>query len=483
MKPFFPLLLVLSLSACAQIDPGQPAVKPLTGQSLALQADAAVAWPDTRWWHRYRDPELNTLIDQALAASPSLDAAAARVRMAQAAARGARAVQWPQVNANYHYTRELLPENYIYPPPLGGSYQTDTGLGLELDYNLDLWGKQRSLAKAAGQRALAAQASQQQARTMLVSAVTQGYFQLQDALAQVSALESIVGKLQKALDITRDRYREGLGIQVDVDQADSAVSAAQVQLAQARNNVDLLRHRMAALLGQSPDQLPAITARSGTALPEQVPDRLPMALLGRRADIVAARLQAEAAGAEISAAKADFLPNVNLSAMAGFLSLGLDQLIRSGSQNLSAGPVITLPIFNGGALNAQLSGRRAARDEAIAQYNQTILGALREVADASTSIRSLREQIRHQQASLKSITSAYDIALDRYRQGLGDFVQVLLAQSEVVKQTIQTTDLHARAYILDAQLATALGGGYEEPPSAGAPAGSSQARPAPDAQQ
>lgn len=474
MKPFLPLLLVLSLSACAQIEPGQSAVQPLTGPSLSLREDTAIAWPQTRWWRRYQDPQLDALIDQALQSSPSLDIAAARVRTAQATARGARAVQWPQINANFHVTRERLSENYIYPPPLGGSFQTDTGLGLQLDFNLDLWGKQRSLAKAAGQRALAAQAAQQQSYTLLVSAVIQGYFQLQDALAQSNAIATIVGKLQKALDITRDRYKNGLGIQVDVDQADSAVSAAQVQLAQARNNVELLEHQLAALLGQSPEQLTPIKARTGTALPKGVPEHMPMALLGRRADIAAARLQAEAAGAEVSAAKADFLPNVDLSAAAGFLSLGLDKLVRSSSQNNSIGPVITLPIFNGGVLNAQLSGRRAARDEAIAQYNETVLGALREVADTSASIRSLHEQIRHQEASLKAITSAYDVALDRYREGLGNFVQVLLAQSEVLKQTIQTTDLHARAYILDAQLETALGGGYGAPATAAAPASNPQ---------
>lgn len=463
MKPFIPLLLALALSACAPMDPGAPAIHPVTGDSLDLHQDAAVAWPRTDWWTRYQDPQLNRLVDEALQGSPSLQAAAARVRGAQAAARGARAVQWPQVNANYHLTRERLSENYIYPPPLAGSYQSDTALSLQLDFNLDLWGKQRALAGAAGQRAEAAEAARQQARTLLVSAVAQAYYQLQDALAQAQAIEAIVGKLQEALDITRDRYKNGLGIQVDVDQADSAVSSAQVQLSQARNNAELLRHQLAALLGKSPDQLPALSVQAHAAPPDGVPAQMPMALLGRRADIVAARLQAQAAGAEVSAAKADFLPNVNLSAMAGYLSLGMDKLIRSSSENYSAGPVITLPIFNAGGLNAQLAGRRAARDEAIAQYNETVLGAIREVADASASIRSLREQIGHQEASLKAITSAYDVALQRYKAGLGNFVQVLLAQSEALKQTVQTTDLHARAYILDVQLATALGGGYIQP--------------------
>ena len=469
MKPLLPLLLALSLSACAPMDPGAPAARALDAEALAL-SEATVQWPVPQWWLRYQDTQLNDLIDQALRANPSLDAATARVRQAQAAARGARAVQWPQVNANFHLTRQRYSENYIYPPPLGGSYQSDTGLALQLNFNLDLWGRQRALAGAAAQRALAAEASRQQARVLLVSAVAQAYFHLQNAKAQTEAIGNIVNKLQETLDITRDRYESGLGTQVDIAQADSAVSSARVQLSQARNNAQMLHHQLAALLGLAPDQLPPLRAQTGVALPPDTPEHLPMALLGRRADITAARLQAEAAGAAVSAAKAEFLPNIDLTAAAGYLSLGLDQLIRSSSENYSVGPVITLPIFNAGGLNAQLEGRRAERDEAIARYNETVLGALREVADARDSIQSLHEHIRHQEASLEAITTAYDIAQQRYKSGLDDFIQVLLAQSEALKQTVLTTDLHARAYVLDVQLATALGGGYVQsdaiPPAA-----------------
>ncbi|MGB6154342.1 efflux transporter outer membrane subunit [Castellaniella sp.] len=466
MKPFISLILVLSLAACAPMTPQPPEIQALTAEHLDLRASPALQWPTEHWWSRYKDPQLDHLIDQALSANPSLQQAAARVRSAQAAARGARAVQWPQVNAAYHLTRERLSEHYIYPPPLAGSYQSDTALTLQLDFDLDLWGKHKALAMAARQRADAAEASRQQAHTMMVSAVAQGYFQLQDARAQAETIESIVTKLKDALHITQDRYKNGLGTQVDVDQADSAVSSAQVQLSQARNNVELLHHQLAALLGLSPRQLPALSAQTYAPLPQTTLDDMPLALLGRRADVVAARLQAEAAGAEVSAAKADFLPNISLSAAAGYLSLGMDKLFLGGSKNYSAGPVITLPVFHAGALNAQLQGQRAARDVAIAQYNQTVLNAIREVADASSSIRSLREQIGHQEASLKAITSAYDVALERYRGGLGNFVQVLTAQSEALKQAVQTTDLHARAYLLDVQLATALGGGYQQPEAA-----------------
>lgn len=465
MKPFTPLILMFFLAGCAPMAPQAPEVQALTPGHLDLQDNPSLQWPTEHWWRRYKDPQLDHLIDLALSANPSLQQAAARVRSAQAAARGARAVQWPQVNAAYHLTRERLSENYIYPPPLGGSYQSDTALTMQLDFDLDLWGKHKAQATAARQRADAAEAARQQARTVLVSAVAQGYFQLQDARAQADTIDAIVTKLEDALHITQDRYKNGLGTRVDVDQADSAVSSARVQLSQAHNNVQLLHHQLAALLGLSPTQLPALAAQTSIRPPQAALDELPLALLGRRADITAARLQAEAAGAEVSAAKADFLPNISLSAAAGYLSLGMDRLFRSGSADYSAGPVITLPVFHAGALNAQLEGRQAARDAAIAQYNQTILNAIREVADASSSIHALQDQIGHQDASLTSITSAYEVALERYRGGLGNFVQVLLAQSEVLKQAVQSTDLHARAYLLDVQLATALGGGYQQPGS------------------
>lgn len=460
MKPVLPHLFTLLLAACAPMEPGAPAVAPLDAPTLQLSAATTVSWPDARWWSRYQDPQLDSLIGEALRASPSLQTATAQLAQARAAARGARAVQWPQINANYHLNRERYSETYQYPPPLGGSYQTDTGLQLQLNFDPDLWGGLHARALGAQQRAQAAQASRQQARVLLVSAVAQTYFQLQGAQAQAQAIEAIVGQLQAVLDITRERYRNGLGIRVDVDQADSAVASARVQLSQARNNVTLLHHQLAVLVGQSPEQLPAIIPRTAIRLPPPAPARLPMALLGRRADIVAARLQAEAAGAEVSAAKADFLPNINLSASAGFLSLGVDTLFRSASRDYGVGPVVTLPLFNAGALNAQLAGRRAERDQAIAQYNMTVLDALRDVASVTASRLALAEQIRHQEASLNAIASAYDVARDRYRVGIGDFVQVLQAQSETLKQTIQSTDLHAQAYVLDVRLASALGGGY-----------------------
>ncbi|MGB3290324.1 MAG: efflux transporter outer membrane subunit [Burkholderiaceae bacterium] len=460
MKAFLPLVLAAALAGCAAIPPGEPGQEPLQGKQLGLQ-EQNINWPTEAWWQRYQDPQLDGLMAEALAGNPSLAAAQARLGMANAAVSGARAVQLPQLNANYSLLRERFSENYIYPPPYGGSMQTDNSLRLNLDFDLDLWGKNRARYAAAVSQRDASEADVQVARNALVGAMVQSYFNLQNALAQHRVITQIVKQQEDVLAITRQRVAAGLDTEVEVNQADSAVSAARVQLSQAATNAELLRNQIAALAGAGPQRGQQVQEATLSHDPVALPEQLPMELLGRRPDVVAAKLRVQASASEISAAKAEFFPNVNLSAFAGFMSLGLSNLRQSGSQTYGVGPAISLPIFHGGALSANLEGKRAGRDLAIAEYNQTLLTAVREVADATAAIRALQQQTADQAASLRAITSAYDIAVKRYKSGLGNFVQVLLAQNEVQKQSILNTDMLARAYKLDAQLATALGGGYQ----------------------
>lgn len=454
------LLASGSLAACAAIPPGASTVQPLQAEQLGLQA-GDIAWPSEHWWDSYNDPQLSTVVAQALAGSPKLDAAQARLAMAQAASKGARAVQLPQLNAAYTMTRQRYSENYIYPPPFAGSMQTDNALDLNLSLDLDLWGKKRSLFAAATSQQLASEADLAMASTLLTSAAVQSYFSLQSALTQENVITQIVKQLEDILGITRQRVAAGLDTEVDFNQAKSALASAKVQLSLARTNSQLLHNQLAALQGLSPKQLAPLHRIELKTVATTVPDELPMNLLGRRADIVAAKYRILAGSQQISAAKADFYPNINLSAFIGFSALGVANLLQSSSLVYGVGPAISLPIFHGGALRAQLQGKRAERDLAIADYNQTLLNAVREVADATASLRGLQQQADQQAISLQAIRSAYDIAVQRYRGGLGNFVQVLLAQNEVHKQSMLATDIAARAYQLDAQLATALGGGYQ----------------------
>lgn len=458
-KPLIALFLLSALAGCAAFTPGEATLEPLKANALGLE-NVDIKWPNTQWWQRYHDPQLDQLISEALAGSPTLAAAQARLAMANAAVGGARAIQLPQINASYNAQRQRFSENYIYPPPYAGSMQTDNTLRLNLGFDLDLWGRNRAHYAAATSQRDASLADLQVAHNALVSGVVQSYFNLQNALSQVSVITSIVKQLENVAHITRERVSAGLDTEVEVNQADSAVSSARVQLGQAAVNAKLMRNQIAALAGTGPQRGLAIQQVSLTDAPDGVPASLPMELLGRRPDIVAAKYRVEATNSQISAAKAEFYPNINLNAFAGFMSLGMGNLLQGASKVYGVGPAITLPIFNGGALNASLHTREAERNAAIADYNQTLLTALREVADATASIEALQQQTLDQAASLRAITSAYDIAVRRYKSGLGNFVQVLLAQNEVQKQSILNVDIHTRAFNLDARLATALGGGY-----------------------
>lgn len=460
MKYLPPLLLLACLAGCAAIDPGPPSLTEIPGARLGLK-QAAVEWPRAQWWLRYDAPQLNRIMEQALADNPSVAAARARLAIANAAVRGARAVQLPRLDLGYNQTRQRFSENYIYPPPYAGSLYTDASLRANAGLNLDLWGENRARYAAAVSRAEAGQADLALARNILAGNVAQSYFKLQNALAQAGVLEEIAAQQANVLSITRERQKAGLDTQVEVNQADSALSSVKVQWSQAKVNAQRLRHQLAALAGLGPDGAAGIERQPLDHAPHGAPRELPLELLGRRPEIVAARRMVEAAASEVSSAKAAFYPNINLAAFVGFLSLGLDKLLQDGSLVYGAGPAISLPLFEGGALSAQLGQRQAQRDLAIAQYNQAVLDAVREVADATASIQALQQQSADQQASYRAIASAYEIAVQRYKSGLGNFVQVLQAQSEMQKQALQSIELQAQAYMLDAQLAVALGGGYQ----------------------
>jgi NodT family efflux transporter outer membrane factor (OMF) lipoprotein len=459
MKRLSSLLLVLALSGCALMQKGPEPVAELSAQKLGLQ-DQAPAWPATQWWERYGDPQLDALVQEALANNPTMTAAQARLAQANAAVGGARAPLLPRVDADYSLQRERISKNYIYPDPLGGSTQSDTRLGLDFSYELDFWGKNRSALQAALSREQAAEADKQAARTMLAGAMVQSYLNLQNAFAQRDVLKRIIAQRDETLSITHDRFNAGLDTQVEVKQAESQLSSAKVALTQVETTLAQLRNQVAALAGAGPERGQSLRAATLTVPAGGVPSSVPLDLLGHRADVVAARWRAEAARRTIDVAKAQFYPNVNLTAFIGFQALGTNNLLEAASHAANIGPAISLPIFHGGELNANLAGRRADTDLAVSDYNQTVLDAVRQVADALDALRLIGQETTEQHQARDSINAAYDLALNRYKAGLGNYLTVLIAQNDVLTQARLDTDLRFRAYKLDADLATALGGGY-----------------------
>jgi NodT family efflux transporter outer membrane factor (OMF) lipoprotein len=468
MKRLLSTVLVLALSGCALMEPGPEPVAALDAAKLGLTGQDA-AWPATQWWQRYGDPQLNALLDEALANNPSMSAAQARLARANAAVSTARAPLLPRVDANYALTREHLSKDYIYPAPLGGSVVSDNRLALDFSYELDFWGKNRSRLQSAVSQQQAAAADAQAARNVLASATVRAYLNLQNAFAQRDVLNRVLAQRAEVLSLTQGRYKAGLDTQVEVKQAESSLAAGRVELTQTETTLAQLRNQVAALAGAGPQRGQSLTPVALTAPAGGIPASVPLDLLGHRPDVAAAKWRAEAARHAIDSAKAEFYPNVNLVAFAGFQAMGTGNLLGADARMAGFGPAVTLPIFHGGELNANLAGRRAEADLAVSDYNQTVLDAVHQVADALDGLRLLDQEKAEQRQAREAIDAAYDLAVKRYKAGMGNYIAVLIAQTGVLTQARLDTDLRIRAYQLDANLANALGGGYV-PAAGSAPA-------------
>ncbi|MGO4304456.1 efflux transporter outer membrane subunit [Cupriavidus sp. RAF12] len=430
--------------------------------SLGATPVSPAAWPRRAWWQDFGDPQLDALVEAALAGQPTLRVAAARVRQAYALAGGAKSALFPQVNLDATSTRQRFSENGLAPPPLAGSWKWSSDVQLGLGYELDFWGKNKATFDAALDRARAAEVDYHAARLMLTTSVVQTYLRLDAAYAQRALTEQTYRQRQNTLDLTRRRVDAQLDSRLDMKQAEAALPATRERLAAINEIIALTQNQLAALAGNGPDAGADIRRpqlRDGYAA--AVPASLPADLIGRRPDVVAQRWRVEAASHEIRAAKAQFYPNISLTAFAGLQSLSLSDLLMAGSRTFGIGPAISLPIFDGGRLRSNLGVTQAEYDAAAEQYNATLITALHDVVNQLVSLRWLAERASEQKEALQLTQEAYDLAVSRYRSGVGNYLQVLSAEGQVLQQKQLLIDIQTQERTLHLELIRALGGGYE----------------------
>ena len=456
--------VVLTLSGCASsagIASTAQTIAPISiGLDPASAGSAVVPAVPADWWRSFGDPALTGLVERALADNPSLKLAQARLARARAAVNGAQAAEGPQVNGSLDVTRQRFSATSIYPPPLGGSIRTLGTAQIGGSWELDFFGRNRAAIDAAVGTQRAAQADVQAARNLLASKVARTYVQLGRLFAQREVAQRSLTQRDEILALIRQRVQGGLDTTVEQRQGEGALPESRQQIEALDEQIALTRHALAALTVQAPNALDTLIVplRSVQAVP--LPAAVPADLLGRRADIAAARWRIEAATGDTKSANAQFYPNINLTAFVGLASIGLDQLIKSGSEQYGAGPAIRLPIFDSGRLRANLSVKTADLDAAIESYNGAVLDAVHDVADQIASLRGVDRQQAEQVRAQAAAESAYDLSAQRYKAGLGTYLTVLNAEATVLAQRRQSADLKARA--LDAQIALirSLGGGY-----------------------
>ncbi len=452
--------ILLTLGGCASSAGIAPKLEPIAPAQAGLAEGAASNAVDAAWWRAFGDPKLDALVERALAGSPGLQLAQARVARAEAAVAGQQATEGVQVNGQLDATRQRFSATSIYPAPLGGSIRTLATAQLGASWEFDFFGRNRAAIEAAVGSQRAAEAEAQAARVLLAANVVHGYVQLGRLQAQREVAERALKQRDETLALIRQRVSAGLDTAVEQRQGEGALPETRQQIEALDEQIALTRHALAALSAQPPAALAGFDAalRSVQGLP--LPAALPADLLGRRADITAARWRIEAASADARSAKAAFYPNINLTGFVGLSSIGLDRLVKTDSEQYGFGPALRLPIFDAGRLRANLRGRTADIDAAVASYNGAVIDAVHETADQIASLRAIERQQAEQALAQAAAESAYDLALQRYRAGLSTYLTVLNAESSVLAQRRLAVDLKARALDAQASLAKALGGGY-----------------------
>ena len=457
---------LVTLAGCVA-DRDWHAPKPVAPETLAASntlATVAVeeqAWPVDQWWKAFGDPQLDKLMEEALAGAPTLTIAEARLHAAQAVVLQANGARKPNVALNAETTRERYSAHELLPPPYGGSYVTDSRLALDFSYDIDFWGRNQKALEAARANVQAADADRAAARLALTVAVARAYIQLDLQFALHDVALSNLQQESGLLDLIRERAKSGLETTARVGQQEAITALTRAGVTYTQASIDLAKTGLADLVGAGPDRGRELTRPSLTIAGELVlPSKLPADLLARRPDVAAQRWRVQSASRGVASAEAAFYPNVNLVAYAGLQAIGLSSLFQGSSAIVGVGPALHLPVFNRDELRGALRGQRAQFEESIGQYNQALIDAAQEVANVVTNWSALEEEaVQEQEAAIAALNS-YNITVQRYRAGLDNYITVLSSQNQLLLTQALGAEITARRLSLSTDLVRALGGGY-----------------------
>ena len=460
-------LLCLGLSACSSSPtlsvpevPIAARFKEATPWTPAQPTDALARNP---WWTLYGDPQLNALQQKLLANSPDLSAALARYQQARASTEQARASQYPTLGATGNLQRDqqsqARPLRVLGPlsPDQYGSYT----LGLNLDYEFDLWGRVHNQVAAGNYGLQAAQADLESARLSLQAQLADTYIALRGLNQDGALLTEVVNNYRKALDLTTSRRNGGIASGLDVARAQAQLESSRSQLQQSNAQRAVLEHAIAALVGESASDFNLAPQTIKMALPE-VPTGVPSTLLQRRPDIAGAQRRMASANASLGVARSAFFPAITLSALGGYQTGDIDNFIRAPNLYWAIGPSLFLTLFDAGKRQAEVDRIQAVLDENAARYRSTVLGAFQQVEDNLALLNHFRSAAESEQAAAVATQRALELATNRYREGAVNYLEVVATWVAALQSQRSALDLATRQRRASVQLVKALGGGWNK---------------------
>jgi multidrug efflux system outer membrane protein len=420
------------------------------------------------WYKIFHDAKLNELEAEATTSSQTLRAAIAKVSEERALARQTEAAFFPSIDFTGSGGRQRTSPNdgqLVAEAPGGESsahtFNTATVVPFDLSYEVDIWGKIRRSFEAAGDTAQASLADYENVLLGLKADVATDYFALRTADAEISVQLRTIQSYQQNLNLTNSRFQGGISTQLDVDQAEATLAAAQAQLATLRSQRAQLEHAIAVLLGHPPEGF-SIAYHPLDIRPPAIPAGLPSDLLERRPDVAAAERRVAAQNAQIGVAIAAYFPVLNLTGQTGFDSGDLGLLFNWESRIWSYGPNIQFPIFEGGQISAQVKEARAAYEENVANYRESVLVAFQNVEDSLSSLRYLAQQQAAEDRAYKAYQAALDLTNSRYTTGLVSYFDVITAQGLALGAEQTDVQIRGNRIATTVQLIKALGGGWAD---------------------
>ncbi len=420
--------------------------------------------PQYLWWDKYGDEQLSSLIKTGISQSINLAEAKSRVLASQGMAQQFGAKLLPIIGADASIQKSRQSYNNGVPASFVTKGFNSTGRAvLTFDYELDFWGKNKKALSAALSNLEVTHLEEKQAKIILTTSIASTYANLARLYNELTAGENTVEVRRKTLELFLDRYHNGLENKSVIESSKSNLFLAESDVSSIKESIDLTKNALVALIGSKPEKALEITKPSLEIMTTiKVPKEVNVDLIARRPDVQAAILRIEASSEWVDIARIGFYPNINLTAFIGHQSLGLGSFFENGSLVGSVGPAIHLPIFESTRLQGAYRTASAKYNEAIAQYDNTIITSLREVADAITSQKYLSSRIKSIKKAVESSKEAYNLILNRYNGGLATYLEVLQSEDQLITSRKFLAALNTRAFTLDIALIKALGGGYQQ---------------------
>jgi NodT family efflux transporter outer membrane factor (OMF) lipoprotein len=425
----------------------------------ARPSDAAVRGP---WWRRFNDPQLDALQDQALAASPTIEAAVARLAQARAQADVASAGLFPQLGLSGRVARQRISANRPltnYNTPNSSTVQDDYALSFNVAYEADLFGRVRSSVGAARASAEQAAADLQNVRLVLASELAANYFNLRELDIELDVLAQSIALQRRALDLTTTRHQLGATSGLDVAQQQALLDTTLTQVDLLRRQRGQFEHAIAALTGR-PAPLFALAPEIGPRTAPAVPLGVPADILQRRPDVASAERAMAAANAQIGVARAAYYPNITLGPSLGVDSRNLSSLFDASSLLWSLGVSVAQPLFDAGRTDANVKIAQAGYELTVANYRRVVLTAMQEVEDGITGSAALDRALVQARLAERSAQRVLQLANDRYEGGATTYLEVITAQQSLLNAQRQVAQLTGQRLLVSVLLVKALGGDW-----------------------